>query len=239
LDGADGALAYFRGGYCPDVILMDMQMPDMDGVDLSRAIRAFPHAAKVPIVMVTSIGRREEEFPANLFRAFINKPIKASVLYNTLVSVFSEQAIPVTALPARPVETLEADLAERLPLRILLAEDNLVNQKLALRLLQRMGYRADLAANGAEAIAALARQPYDLILMDMQMPEKDGLEATREIRATLSEEAQPIIVALTANAMQGDRELCMAAGMNDYLSKPIQIPELVAMIKKWGTRVTA
>ncbi len=239
LDGADGALAYFRGGYCPDVILMDMQMPDMDGVDLSRAIRAFPHAAKVPIVMVTSIGRREEEFPANLFRAFINKPIKASVLYNTLVSVFCEQAIPVTALPARPVETLEADLAGRLPLRILLAEDNLVNQKLALRLLQRMGYRADLAANGAEAIAALARQPYDLILMDMQMPEKDGLEATREIRATLSEEAQPIIVALTANAMQGDRELCMAAGMNDYLSKPIQIPELVTMIKKWGTRVTA
>jgi CheY-like chemotaxis protein len=190
----------------------------------------------VPIILVTSIGRRADEFPADLFRAFINKPIKASVLYNTLVSVFSEQSLTVVATPA---DALESDLAERLPLRILIAEDNLVNQKLALRLLQRMGYRADLATNGNEAIAALARQRYDLILMDMQMPEKDGLEATREIRATLSEEAQPIIVALTANSMQGDRELCMAAGMNDYLGKPIQIPQLVAIIKKWGTRVTA
>ncbi len=235
LDGPEGALTYFRGGSCPDVILMDMQMPDMDGVDLSRAIRDFPHAAKVPIVMVTSIGRREDEFPGELFRAFINKPIKASVLYNTLVSIFSEQTIDVPAA-AKPTDTLELDLAERVPLRILLAEDNAVNQKLALRLLQRMGYHADLAVNGRQAVEAASRQPYDLILMDMQMPETDGLEATRQIRAALPTEAQPVIVALTANAMQGDRELCMAAGMNDYLSKPIQIPELVAMLKKWGAR---
>ncbi len=237
LEGPAEAMAYFRGGSCPDVILMDMQMPDMDGVDLSRAIRDFPHAVKVPIVMVTSIGRREEEFPGDLFRAFINKPIKSSVLYNTLVSIFTEQTVDVPAA-VKTSETLEADLSERLPLRILLAEDNTVNQKLALRLLQRMGYRADLAANGVEAVEAVHRQQYDLVLMDMQMPEKDGLEATREIRATLAHEAQPIVIALTANAMQGDRELCMAAGMNDYLSKPIQIPELVAMLKKWGARAT-
>ena len=238
LDGADSAMAYFRAGSCPDVILMDMQMPEMDGVDLSRAIRALPHAARVPIVMVTSIGRRDDDYPVDLFRAFINKPIKASVLYNTLVAIFNEQTVAVPTA-ARPSETLEADLADRMPLRILLAEDNTVNQKLALRLLQRMGYRADLAANGAEAVDAIFRQTYDLVLMDMQMPEKDGLEATREVRATLAPEAQPIIIALTANAMQGDKELCMSAGMNDYLSKPIQIPELVAMLKKWGVRVAA
>jgi PAS domain S-box-containing protein len=238
LDGAEAALAYFRGGACPDVILMDMQMPEMDGIDLSRAIRHFPHATQVPIVMVTSIGRRDDEFPQDLFRAFINKPIKASVLYNTLVSMFDADVVNVP-VKARPTETLEADLAERLPLSILLAEDNAVNQKLALRLLQRMGYRADLAKNGLEALAAVSRQSYDLILMDMQMPEKDGLEATREIRATLPSDAQPVIIALTANAMQGDRELCMAAGMNDYLSKPIQIPELIAMLKKWGARSPA
>jgi len=224
---------------------MDMQMPEMDGIDLSRAIRHFPHATQVPIVMVTSIGRRDDEFPQDLFRAFINKPIKASVLYNTLVSMFDADVVNVP-VKARPTEALEADLAERLPLSILLAEDNAVNQKLALRLLQRMGYRADLAKNGLEAskngleaLAAVSRQSYDLILMDMQMPEKDGLEATREIRATLPSDAQPVIIALTANAMQGDRELCMAAGMNDYLSKPIQIPELIAMLKKWGARSPA
>ena len=118
-------------------------------------------------------------------------------------------------------------MAARHPLRILLAEDNVVNQKLALRLLQQMGYRADLASNGVEAIECVARQPYDLVLMDVQMPEMDGLEASRRITAQWHADARPRIVAMTANAMQGDREECLAAGMDDYLTKPIRVDQLV------------
>ena len=118
-------------------------------------------------------------------------------------------------------------MGERHPLRILLAEDNVVNQKLALRLLQQMGYRADLASNGVEAIESVERQTYDVVLMDVQMPEMDGLEASRHITAALPAGRRPRIVAMTANAMQGDREMCLAAGMDDYIAKPIRVDQLV------------
>ncbi len=118
-------------------------------------------------------------------------------------------------------------MAARHPLRILLAEDNVVNQKLAMRLLQQMGYRADLASNGIEAIECVQRQTYDVVLMDVQMPEMDGLEASKEITARWSADERPRIVAMTANAMQGDREMCIAAGMDDYLTKPIRVERLV------------
>ena len=121
---------------------------------------------------------------------------------------------------------MDADLARKHPLRILLAEDNAVNQKLALRILQQMGYRADVASNGVEAVESIQRQTYDVILMDVQMPDMDGLDATREIRK-LTNIIQPRIVAMTANALEGDREMCLAAGMNDYISKPIRVNELV------------
>jgi CheY-like chemotaxis protein len=125
-------------------------------------------------------------------------------------------------------------MASRHPLRILLAEDNAVNQKLALRLLSQMGYRADVAANGLEAIQAVERQPYQVILMDVQMPEMDGLEATRRIRASGESITQPAIIAMTANAMQGDREACLAAGMDDYIAKPIRVEELVSALERVG-----
>src|SRR5262249_4257701 len=115
-------------------------------------------------------------------------------------------------------------------------EDNVVNQKLAQRLLEQMGYRADVAANGLEAIAAVERQPYDVVLMDVQMPEMDGLEATREITRRWPRESRPRIVAMTANAMQGDRELCLAAGMDDYVSKPIRVEELIAALDRSTAR---
>jgi CheY-like chemotaxis protein len=123
-------------------------------------------------------------------------------------------------------------MANRHPLRILLAEDNVVNQKLALRLLSQMGYRADVAANGLEILQAVSRQPYDVILMDVQMPEMDGLEATRHLCAEIPAAQRPRIIAMTANAMQGDRELCLEAGMDDYISKPIRIPDLAAALEQ-------
>ena len=127
----------------------------------------------------------------------------------------------------------DTGLGQRLPLKILLAEDNAVNQKLALRMLERMGYRADVVANGLEVLEALQRQPYDLVLMDMQMPEMDGLEATRQIVKEWKE-ARPRIIAMTANAMQEDREACLAAGMDDYVSKPVQVADLQNAIEHWG-----
>ncbi|HWI11402.1 MAG TPA: response regulator, partial [Burkholderiaceae bacterium] len=131
---------------------------------------------------------------------------------------------------------IDATLATRHPLRILLAEDNVVNQKLALRLLQRMGYRADLASNGIEAIESIERQTYDVVLMDVQMPEMDGLEASRRIRARWPAGERPRIVAMTANAMQGDREMCLDAGMDDYLTKPIRVDQLVEALNGASAR---
>jgi CheY-like chemotaxis protein len=133
--------------------------------------------------------------------------------------------------------SVETPLNQRLALRLLLVEDNLINQKVALRLLQRLGYQADLAANGLEALAALRRQTYDVVLMDVQMPEMDGLEATRQIRQEFPPVAQPRIIAMTANALPGDREECLTAGMNDYISKPIQILELRALLERWGQAI--
>jgi CheY-like chemotaxis protein len=131
---------------------------------------------------------------------------------------------------------MDAAMASRHPLRILLAEDNVVNQKLALRILQQMGYRADLASNGIEAVESVERQTYDVVLMDVQMPEMDGLEATRKICARWQSQERPRIVAMTANAMQGDREMCIAAGMDDYLTKPIRVERLLEALNNVAAR---
>ena len=138
----------------------------------------------------------------------------------------TSQASPAKRVSAPSGLPLDPQMAQHHPLRILLAEDNGVNQKLALRLLQKMGYRADVAGNGIEAIEAVQRQTYDLVLMDVQMPEMDGLEATRRIVQRWAPGERPRIVAMTANAMQGDREACLAAGMQDYVTKPIRVEAL-------------
>jgi CheY-like chemotaxis protein/HPt (histidine-containing phosphotransfer) domain-containing protein len=171
------------------------------------------------------------------FAAYLHKPIKPSQLYNVLLSLFAAQEEP-TRPALNPTWTrdtpFDASLGQRLPLRLLLAEDNTVNQKLALRLLERMGYRADVVGNGLEVLEAVQRQHYDVILMDVQMPEMDGLEATRLIHQAWSVEQRPRIIAMTANAMQGDREECLAAGMDDYLTKPIQINALQEALERAG-----
>jgi len=222
------ALAQVQAGVPFDVAVLDIQIPDMDGLMLAEQIRRSRNGQVLPLVMLTSLGRREIETRGVEFAAFLNKPIKPSQLYNALLSIFAEQAQARPALKSTEATggQFDALLGQRLPLRILLAEDNTVNQKLALRLLERMGYRADVVANGLEVLEALQRQRYDMILMDVQMPEMDGLEASRAIHEGWEAWQRPRIVAMTANAMQGDREECLAAGMDDYLTKPIEIEAL-------------
>ena len=155
-------------------------------------------------------------------------PLRTSALVQAIQSLFAPKASAVTTAQkdaARPV-------AEDFPLEILLAEDNAVNQKVALRFLERLGYRADAVANGLEAVNTLEHRCYDLVLMDLQMPEMDGFEATRQIRTRIPSDRQPKIVALTANAMQGDRDACLAAGMDGYISKPVKMHEISEMIRK-------
>ncbi|MCB0211226.1 MAG: response regulator [Anaerolineae bacterium] len=223
------ALEWLRAGDIFDIALLDMQMPEMDGVTLAVEIHRLEQ--KFPQVMLTSLGQHEvsdrlEETGVE-FAAFLNKPIKPSQLFDALVTIFSDRPIPFRPREKTPDVLFDPSMGRRLPLRILLAEDHPTNQKLALRILEQLGYRADVAANGLETLEALERQPYDIILMDMQMPEMDGLEATRSIRSHWPGDAGPHIIAMTANAMQGDRERCLAAGMNDYVSKPIRVDELV------------
>jgi PAS domain S-box-containing protein len=232
------ALAWIRAGESFDVGILDMHMPEMDGVALARAIREHRSGDALPLILSTSLGRREAHADSEGFAAYLHKPIKPSQLFDTLVSVVADQPVSVQVRGV-PRSELHPGMAARHPLRILLAEDNVVNQKVALRLLGQMGYRADVASNGLEAIEAVARQTYDVVLMDVQMPELDGFEASREINRRWPDERRPRIVAMTANALQGDRELCEAAGMDDYVAKPIRVEELVAALERCRHRSDA
>ncbi len=238
---AGQALEWLRAGESFDLAILDMQMPGMDGLMLATEIRKLSGAGKMPLVLLTSIGVRSDDpdFTRAEFASCLSKPIKPVQLQETLVRVLSGvKPAPVTA----PASTrLDPKLASRLPLRVLLCDDNVINQKVALRLLQQMGYRADQAVNGVQALAALDRQPYDLIFMDVMMPEMDGLEATAAIRQRQKQPEQfptyktpTIIVAMTASAMPGDREKCLAAGMDDYLAKPVRLEDIRTIIERWG-----
>jgi PAS domain S-box-containing protein len=224
------ALEWIKRGDPFDVAILDMQMPEMDGVMLAREIKA--QRPNLPLVLFSSLGRREVNADAALFAAQITKPMKPSQLYDALMTIFAAQAQTGRKNDEAFKSQIDPGMAARLPLRILLAEDNAVNQKVALRLLARLGYRADVVANGLEAVEAVQRQPYDVVLMDVQMPEMDGLEASRRIKRGETGAAVPRIIALTADAMQGDREKCLAAGMDDYITKPIHVEALVAALAR-------
>jgi PAS domain S-box-containing protein len=216
------ALAWIRGGEPFDVALLDMQMPELDGIELAREIRRERDAQALALVLLTSLGRRSGDPEAGaLFAATLTKPVKASQLHNVLATVLDREAATASS------SAVSREPAARPQIRILLAEDHDVNRKLALRLLGRMGYEADVAHDGLEALSALRERTYDVVLMDVEMPELDGLEATRRIRSEFPANRQPRIVAMTANAMTGDRERCLAAGMDDYVSKPVR-PEALA-----------
>jgi CheY-like chemotaxis protein len=212
-----------------DLAVLDMLMPDMDGVALAHEIRRHREARELPLILLTSVGRLPQASAAAEFCAQLAKPIKASQLYNALFGVLAEQ-VEGPRIVQQAVDGGEP--AASSPLRILLAEDNAVNQKVALALLHRLGYRADVAWNGLEAVAALERQPYDVVLMDVQMPEMDGLDASRRICERWPADARPRIIAMTANALVEDREACFAAGMHDYLAKPIRPEELAEALSR-------
>jgi signal transduction histidine kinase/DNA-binding response OmpR family regulator len=232
-DSPAAALRRLKEERAFDLAILDMHMPQMDGLELAQRLHAS-HPA-LPLVLFSSLGRKEAGDTEGLFSAYLGKPLRQSQLFDTLVTLLAQEDAPRTvATPAKP--KLDASMAQRHPLRILLAEDNVVNQKLALRLLQQMGYRVDLASNGIEAIESVERQQYDVVLMDVQMPEMDGLEATRRITAKWPNGERPRIVAMTANAMQGDREECLAAGMDDYVTKPIRVEQLVRALEGVAAR---
>jgi PAS domain S-box-containing protein len=228
------ALAWVRAGQVFDLAVLDLRMPDMDGLSLAAALRDARDQV-MPTIVLSSVGAGDQRAGFGGV-AWLTKPVKPSELLDAVVGAV-HAAMPAadmegaTAAP-RPV----APVPESSPIRVLLAEDNAVNQKVALRMLAKLGYRADVAANGLEVLEALERQSYDAVLMDVQMPEMDGLEATRRIR-TRSATASPHIIAMTANAMSGDRELCLEAGMNDYISKPVREPELAAALARAAVAV--
>ena len=221
------ALALIDAGERFDVAVLDMVMPEMDGLVLAGEIRSRRSEEDLPLLLLSSLGPLQHDQSTGIFSAQVPKPFKASQLYNTLMQLLTAEA--------REEETAEAAVDGRpatSSLRILLAEDNAMNQKVALRLLERLGYRADVVWNGLEAVAALERELYDVVLMDVQMPELDGLDASRRICERWPEDSRPRIIAMTANALPEDREACFAAGMDDYLAKPIRSDELTAALKR-------
>jgi signal transduction histidine kinase/DNA-binding response OmpR family regulator len=223
------ALKLLERGEAFDVAVLDMQMPEMDGVELGERIHGLARCRTLPLVMLTSLGRYEAK--RSEFAGFLTKPVKASQMLDLLSNIFGAARQTTSVAQSIP----DRDVGARYPLRILLAEDNVVNQKVALKILERMGYRADVAANGKEAVEAVARQTYDVVLMDVQMPEMDGVEATTKIRERFDHN-RPWIIALTANALQGDRERYLGVGMDDYLSKPIRVEDLAKALSQARAR---
>ena len=218
-----------------DLAILDMQMPEMDGITLAQTIRQRFPQRPLPLVMLTnSLGWPQGTADPHLFAAYLTKPVKQAQLMAALTTALATDQVgrsqPVRVMPRPVAGGYDATLGQRYPLRILLAEDNGVNQKVALQILYRLGYRADVAANGLEVLTALEQQAYDLVLMDVQMPEMDGLAAARAIAQRWGRD-RPRIVAMTANAMQGDRDLCLQAGMDDYISKPIRLDDLTRVLQ--------
>jgi len=228
-DTASGelAIAWLSDGEAFDLGIIDMQMEPLDGPTLAAKIRELRGDDQFPLMLLSSFGERGSNADSSLFVTALSKPVKQSSLFNALLTIFAADEKHKSKRKTDAVSTIDPDMAKKHPLRILLAEDNVINQKLALRMLEQLGYRADVAGNGIEAIESVERQPYDVILMDVQMPEMDGLEATRQIVSRWEQDARPRIVAMTANVMQEDREAGYAAGMHDYVSKPIHIEELI------------
>ena len=230
LSSAAECLDCLRRGQDFDLAILDMQMPGMDGLMLAREIRRLPAYSTLPLVLLSSIGRYPGTEDPDLFAAYLTKPVKPPQLFTEIGQILGGGPVAPLLEPTGVPAPMEGQTH---PERILLAEDNPVNQKVALHMLARLGHRADVAGNGLEVLEALKRLSYDIILMDVQMPEMDGLEATRRIRRlTLAGDASPWVIALTANAMEDDQQNCEKAGMDDYLSKPFKKEDLEAVLHR-------
>jgi CheY-like chemotaxis protein len=209
-------------------------MPEMDGIILAREIRKKYSKTELPLIMLTSIGYNiQTEDMQNLFAYYVNKPIKHSQLAGILLKVLFPDLIG-TSDNLSSENTMNL-LAKKYPFEILVAEDNVINQKMIRNVLQLLGYSADLVANGFEVIEAVNRKRYELIFMDIQMPEMDGYEATRFIVEHMQVE-KPIIIAMTANAMNSDKIKCMETGMDDYITKPLKVEDLQRTFEHWGKK---
>lgn len=225
VNSGEKALEWLKRGVLFDIAILDMNMPHLNGIDLARRIRQLPHCRHLPLVMLSSITAQEIVHQAEdiHFAAMLTKPIQQSQLYENLLRIFINKPIKVTT---EDTPSLVPRLADTHPLRILVAEDVVVNQEVIRLLLEKLGYWADIVSNGQEVLDALRRQPYDVILMDVRMPEMDGLTATHKIQQEQGFQCRPRIIAMTADAMQGDQEKCIEAGMDDYLEKPIRLDAL-------------
>ncbi|MEP7377230.1 MAG: response regulator [Chitinophagaceae bacterium] len=219
------ALDILSGNSKFDLLILDQGLPGMNGVHLAASIRKQYPA--IPIILMSTQGSNPYSQTPELFISVLLKPIRQYILREHVINLFN-----TTTDKKEAVNKLSDEFSKQYPLRILLAEDNTVNQKIAIKILTKLGYQPSLAQNGKEALEMVSNDQYDMILMDVQMPEMDGLEATRMIRTCL--EIQPVIIAMTANVMQGDRDACMQAGMDDYISKPIELKELLSQLEKWS-----
>ncbi len=228
-----------------EIVLLDLQMPGVDGLELARLIKRNSDLASTQIVLLTSVGRRGDAQAARQagIAAYLTKPVRQSLLFDCFATLMGEPTVGATASGAgaagagreKPLVTKHSLVEARggTRARILVAEDNAVNQKVAARMLEQLGYSVDVVGNGKEALDALTRQSYSAVLMDCQMPEMDGFEATHQIRQKGENGDRITVIAMTANAMQGDRERCLEAGMDDYIPKPINKEELGKTLRRW------
>jgi CheY-like chemotaxis protein len=210
-------------------------MPGMDGIQLATEVRKQRSNDVLPFILFSSLGTNVKgmNIPADLFQKQIFKPIKQSQLFNTIQEVIAGRKLTQErkAAVVRTEELLPAGLTQ---LRILIAEDSLINQKILLRMLKKIGCAADVVTNGIQAVEAIAAEQYDIVFMDVHMPEMDGLEATRIIVRTKQPGGGPKIIALTASAMSGDKEKCIEAGMDDYITKPVRLEEVISRLNRWA-----
>ena len=210
-----------------DLVITDIHMQQLDGLQLAKSVNnKYSH---IPVILLNLPGHETYRHQQELFSAVVSKPIRQYLLRDNILAVLTK---PIAEKQNNEQVKLEDEFSKQFPLRILIAEDNLINQKIAMKILTKLGYEPKIANNGREAVDMCGKQQYDIILMDVQMPEMDGLDATRMIRSTLP--IQPVIMAMTANVLQGDRDSCMQAGMDDYISKPIILDELLSHLEKWA-----
>ena len=233
-----------RRGPAFELAIIDAQLPGGNGAGLVNDLRKLPHCRAMSVVSLSTPGRTGDALTMDTNTMLnLSKPLKPAQLQAALLRLVSgTQPVP---RPVQAASRMDATMSSRIPLRLLLVDDNIINQKVAVRLLKQLGYSADIANNGLEAIQAVEQKPYDVVFMDVQMPGLDGLEATRRIRARQAEATPPpalakklVIIAMTANAMSGDREKCVAAGMDDYVPKPVRPDVLQQMVERYGPTVT-